>query len=87
MIANGTYNAINLLKTAFLGVYTWFVDLMNSCGAMTYVIGVIAAAAAIRFLVYPFLKPGVLSGSDRATDRISYQAEKHIVPKNPIGFS
>lgn len=86
-MSNGVFHCIDLLKTAFLGVYNWFVQLMNSCGAMTYVIGVIAAMAAVRFLVYPFLKPGVISGSDRATDRAAYVAETKLVPKNPIGFS
>lgn len=52
-------DALSSLALAFDAVYEWFVLLFNRVGGVGYILGVLFAMFAIRFIVYPFLKGGV----------------------------
>lgn len=68
-------NIMNLFTTMWNSVYSWFANLVNATGSYNYILGIIFAMFAVRFLLYPFLKHGVASGSDTVKRRSSHREE------------
>lgn len=60
MLSNAEYNTIwSFFPTAWNAVIGWFNTLMSASGMLPIILGVIIAMLAIRFIVYPALKPNV----------------------------
>ena len=56
-IFTGIYNAIT-------NVFVWFNRIVNTIEIRPYIYGAIAVMLVVRFIIYPFLKEGIVSGSD-----------------------
>ena len=59
MTSNETNNIFVLFGNAWTGVLGWFNTLIESTNLLPVVLGVIIAMMAIRFIIYPALKPSV----------------------------
>lgn len=61
-------NVMNLFTSMWNSVYSWFTRIVNATGSYNYILGIIFAMFAVRFLLYPFLKSGIVNfGSDGVT--------------------
>lgn len=68
-------NIMNLFTTMWNSLYSWFERIINAIGSYNYILGIIFAMFAVRFILYPFLKHGVASGSDTVKRKSSHPEE------------
>lgn len=69
MLTNGQYTSIwGFFTRIWASIVEWFTTLFTATGMLPVVLGVIIAMLAIRFILYPALKPDVGS-SDTVKNR------------------
>lgn len=81
MDVNNTFQMILLsFRSAWNAVYSWFNTVLTATHAKDYVIAIIIAMLVIRFLVYPFLKNGVVNAgsSDSAVQNFNIKVGNSV---------
>lgn len=61
---------INIVMSALTSAYNWLMQLVNSLGMYSYVIGILLLMLIFRFILRPLMSGGIPGvGSDNAASR------------------